>query len=61
MLSAMLNRIKAIYFSLEMVIIFYQNLGYTDLRGSFDYAQSSSIDIDEIQKFAILVKSDKGY
>ena len=29
--------------------------GYTDMRGSFDYALSSSSDINSIEKFAILI------
>jgi len=36
---------------------FYRD-GYTDLRGRFDYALSSSSDINQIEKFSILVCSD---
>ena len=31
--------------------------GYTDLRGCFDYAQSSAIDIDEVESFSIFINS----
>lgn len=37
--------------------IFYRD-GYTDLRGRFDYALSSSSDINTIDKFSILICSD---
>jgi len=36
---------------------FYRD-GYTDLRGRFDYALSSSSDINSIEKFSILICSD---
>eukprot|EP00825_Cyclidium_porcatum_P021665 TRINITY_DN24093_c0_g1_i2.p1 TRINITY_DN24093_c0_g1~~TRINITY_DN24093_c0_g1_i2.p1 ORF type:complete len:319 (-),score=42.97 TRINITY_DN24093_c0_g1_i2:50-889(-) len=36
---------------------FYRD-GYTDIRGKFDYALSSATDIDQIEKFAILIQSD---
>lgn len=32
--------------------------GYTDFRGKFEYAQTNSVKLKDIQKFAILVKSD---
>lgn len=32
--------------------------GYTDLRGRFDYALSSSSDINNIVKFSILISSE---
>lgn len=32
--------------------------GYTDFRGKFEYAQTNSNKLKDIQKFAILVKSD---
>lgn len=38
--------------------IFYRD-GYTDLRGRFDYASSSTLDIAQVQQFAILVISDE--
>lgn len=39
---------------------FYRD-GYTDFRGKFDYALSSSSDINEISRFSILIVSeDKG-
>lgn len=37
--------------------IFYRD-GYTDMRGRFDYAMCSSGNIDQIQKFSILICSD---
>lgn len=33
--------------------------GYTDLRGRFDYALSSSSNIDDITKFSILISSEE--
>ena len=32
--------------------------GYTDIRGKFDYAQTSAGKLNDVQKFAILVMSD---
>jgi hypothetical protein len=32
--------------------------GYTDLRGAFDYATLSTNDLDQVERFAILVCSD---
>lgn len=32
--------------------------GYTDIRGKFEYAQTNSNKLKDIQKFGILVKSD---
>ncbi|KRW99096.1 hypothetical protein PPERSA_07349 [Pseudocohnilembus persalinus] len=37
---------------------FYRD-GYTDLRGRFDYALSSNSDIDNIQKFSLLISSEE--
>ena len=37
---------------------FYRD-GYTDMRGKFDYAQTSGDKADRIIKFAILVCSDE--
>jgi hypothetical protein len=37
---------------------FYKD-GYTDLRGWFDYASLSTTDLDNVERFAILVCSDK--
>jgi hypothetical protein len=37
---------------------FYKD-GYTDLRGWFDYASLSTTDLDHVERFAILVCSDK--
>lgn len=37
---------------------FYRD-GYTDLRGRFDYALSSSSDINTIEKFSILICSEE--
>ena len=34
-------------------------IGYTDIRGRFDYALSSASDVDNIKKFAILIYSDE--
>jgi hypothetical protein len=38
-------------------IAFYKD-GYTDLRGWFDYATLSTNDLDQVERFAILVCSD---
>jgi hypothetical protein len=38
--------------------VFYRD-GYTDLRGRFDYALSSSSDINNIDKFSILICSEE--
>lgn len=38
-------------------IAFYKD-GYTDLRGAFDYATLSTSDLDQVERFAILVCSD---
>ena len=41
-------------------ISFYRD-GYTDLRGRFDYASLSTNDLDNVQKFSLLVLSkDQG-
>jgi hypothetical protein len=37
---------------------FYKD-GYTDLRGWFDYASLSTTDLDQVERFAILVCSDQ--
>lgn len=37
---------------------FYRD-GYTDIRGVFDYALSSSSDIKEIEKFSIFISSEE--
>jgi hypothetical protein len=37
---------------------FYKD-GYTDLRGRFDYASLSTNQLDQVQKFAVLVMSDE--
>lgn len=37
---------------------FYKD-GYTDLRGSFDYVSLNSTKIDSIEKFFLLIQSDK--
>ncbi len=37
---------------------FYKD-GYTDLRGWFDYATLSTDELDRVERFAILVCSDK--
>jgi len=37
--------------------LFYRD-GYTDLRGRFDYALSSSSDIQTIEKFALFISHD---
>ncbi len=37
---------------------FYKD-GYTDLRGRFDYASLSTDDLDRVERFAVLVLSDK--
>lgn len=36
---------------------FYKD-GYTDLRGRFDYASLSTNDLDNVERFALLVMSD---
>ncbi|MBL9013356.1 MAG: hypothetical protein JNL83_04220, partial [Myxococcales bacterium] len=38
-------------------VAFYKD-GYTDLRGAFDYATLSTTDLDQVERFAILVSSD---
>ncbi|MCX5744853.1 MAG: hypothetical protein NT062_20385 [Proteobacteria bacterium] len=38
-------------------VSFYKD-GYTDLRGWFDYASLSTTDLDDVERFAILVCSD---
>ncbi|MCW5808582.1 MAG: hypothetical protein KIT31_39895, partial [Deltaproteobacteria bacterium] len=38
-------------------VAFYKD-GYTDLRGWFDYASLSTTDLDQVERFAILVCSD---
>lgn len=37
--------------------IFFKD-GYTDIRGKFDYAQTSGNRLKEVQRFAILIMSD---
>ncbi len=37
---------------------FYKD-GYTDLRGRFDYASLSTDDLDRVERFAILVLSER--
>lgn len=37
---------------------FFFKDGYTDIRGKFDYAQTSGNRLKEVQQFAILVMSD---
>ncbi|MEJ7598800.1 MAG: hypothetical protein WKG01_12910 [Kofleriaceae bacterium] len=39
-------------------VAFYKD-GYTDLRGWFDYASLSTTDLDDVNRFAILVCSDQ--
>jgi hypothetical protein len=39
-------------------VTFYKD-GYTDLRGWFDYASLSTTDLDQVERFAILVCSDQ--
>jgi len=39
-------------------VAFYKD-GYTDLRGWFDYASLSTTDLDQVERFAILVCSDQ--
>jgi hypothetical protein len=39
-------------------IAFYKD-GYTDIRGKFDYAQTSGNQLSKVQRFAIFVMSDK--
>jgi hypothetical protein len=39
-------------------VAFYKD-GYTDLRGWFDYASLSTTDLDQVDRFAILVCSDQ--
>ena len=38
-------------------IRFYKD-GYTDLRGRFDYASLSTNDLDQVERFALLVMSN---
>ena len=37
---------------------FYKD-GYTDIRGKFDYASLSTSDLDNVDRFAILVMSEE--
>lgn len=39
-------------------VTFYKD-GYTDLRGVFDYATLSTTDLDNVERFAILVSADQ--
>ncbi|HSK00990.1 MAG TPA: hypothetical protein VK932_07105, partial [Kofleriaceae bacterium] len=39
-------------------VAFYKD-GYTDLRGWFDYASISTTELDQVERFAILVCSDQ--
>ncbi|MFZ5950765.1 MAG: hypothetical protein ACOYXC_08665 [Candidatus Rifleibacteriota bacterium] len=39
-------------------VIFYKD-GYTDLRGKFDYASLSTDQLDQVDRFAILIMSEK--
>jgi hypothetical protein len=39
-------------------VAFYKD-GYTDLRGWFDYASISTTELDQVERFAILVCSDR--
>ncbi|MBI3117075.1 MAG: hypothetical protein HYZ00_00200, partial [Candidatus Hydrogenedentes bacterium] len=39
-------------------VLFYRD-GYTDLRGRFDYAASSTLDVGNVAQFAILVLGDE--
>ena len=36
---------------------FYKD-GYTDLRGRFDYSSLSTNELDQVQRFALLILSD---
>lgn len=38
-------------------VVFYKD-GYTDLRGKFDYASLSTSQLDNVERFAILIMSD---
>ena len=38
--------------------LFYRD-GYTDLRGRFDYASSSTLDLNSVAEFSLLVISDE--
>jgi hypothetical protein len=38
---------------------FYKD-GYTDIRGRFDYASLSTNELDNVQRFALLVMSETG-
>ena len=37
---------------------FYKD-GYTDLRGRFDYSSLSTSELDNVERFSILIVSDK--
>ncbi|HNV69964.1 MAG TPA: hypothetical protein PKO06_09715, partial [Candidatus Ozemobacteraceae bacterium] len=39
-------------------VIFYKD-GYTDLRGRFDYTSLSTSELDQTQKFSLLIVSDQ--
>jgi hypothetical protein len=38
---------------------FFFKDGYTDIRGKFDYAQTSSNKLKDVEKLAILISSDE--
>lgn len=40
-------------------VTFYKD-GYTDMRGSFDYARLNTDKLDKVEKFSILVVGDEG-
>ena len=42
----------------DQSVAFYKD-GYTDLRGRFDYASLSTDQLGEVERFAILVMSEK--
>ncbi|KRW99353.1 hypothetical protein PPERSA_02465 [Pseudocohnilembus persalinus] len=50
--------IKCYYKNKNDEVVFFRD-GYTDLRGKFDYAQSSSIDINSIKEFALYFNHEK--
>jgi len=50
--------VKAYARSQDGSVKFYKD-GYTDLRGRFDYSSLSTNDLDDVDRFALLVLSDE--
>jgi len=50
--------VKAYARQQDGTVRFYKD-GYTDLRGRFDYSSLSTSDLDQVERFALLVMSDE--